>query len=169
MDESTVQLERHQRHSCRKRGEQPQQHVWVGISRRGTTPIVIFDGTMNADLYISILRSSFPFTHSTYPDSHRFNDSKHTFRTAQQFFAEEGINWWKTPPESSDTNPIENLWHELNKFMRHGAKPKTKSELISGIHCFWKTVDVQKCNKYISHLHKVIPQIIKLDGAATGY
>ena len=179
-DETTVQLESHRRHSYRKRGEQPvlkprpkhptKVHVWAGISRRGATPVVIFEGTMNADLYISILRSGLvPFIRSIYPDSHRFmqdNDPKHTSRTAKQFFDEEGINWWKTPPESPDANPIENLWHE---FIRREVKPKTKSELISGIQRFWNTVDVQKCNKYISHLRKVIPQIIKLDGAATGY
>ena len=66
-DESTVQLESHRRHSYRKKGEQPvlkprpkhpiKLHVWAGISRRGTTPIVIFEGIMNADLYISILQS----------------------------------------------------------------------------------------------------------------
>ena len=67
-DETTVQLESHRRHSDRKRGEQPtlkprpkhpvKLHVWAGISRRGPTPIVIFEGIMNADLYVSILRQS---------------------------------------------------------------------------------------------------------------
>ena len=28
-------------------------------------------------------------------------------------FAENGVNWWHSPPESPDVNPIENLWHEL--------------------------------------------------------
>ena len=45
-------------------------------------------------------------------------------------------------------------------------KPQTKQELIddSG-----ETVSIEKCNKYINHLNKVIPRVIELEGAATDY
>ena len=155
-DETTVQLESHRKHSYRKRGEQPtlkprpkhpvKLHVWAGISKRGATPIFIFEGIMNADMYVSILqRSLLPFINTIYTDSHRFmqdNDPKHTSRTAKTFFEQENINWWRTPPESPDENPIENLWHELKEFIRREVKPHTKSELMSGIKRFWDTVDV---------------------------
>ena len=155
-DETTVQLESRRRHSYRKKGEQPtlkprpkhhiKLHVWAGISRRGTTPIVIFEGTMNADLYVSILQKSLvPFMHNTYHDSHRFmqdNDTKHTARTAKTFFEQENIYWWKTPPESPDANPMENLWHE---YIRREIKPRRKAELIYSIKLFWATVDVNQC------------------------
>ena len=112
-DETTVQLESHRKHSYRKVGEpatlklRPKHplklHVWAGISRKGATPIVIFSGIMNADLYVTILRLGLlPFIRETYPDSHRLrqdNDPKHTSKTAKQFFEQEGITWWKTPPE----------------------------------------------------------------------
>ena len=123
-------------------------HVWAGISKKGATPICIFDGTMDAVLFISILdRTLVPFLKSVFPDGHRYmqdNDPKHTSRVAKDFFENKDINWWKTPAESPDLNPIE---HELNE-----VKPKTKAELVNGILAFWKTVDVAKCTKYINHL-----------------
>ena len=66
-------------------------------------------------------------------------------------------------------NPTENLWHELKEYIRREAKPKTKDELVKGNSDFWATVDAAKCNKYIGHLRKVLPKVIELDGAATGY
>ncbi len=158
-DETTVQLESHRRHSYRKKGElavlkpRPKHptklHVWAGISKQGPTPVAIFEGIMNATLYIEILQQSLvPFIRSTFPESHRFmqdNDPKHTSKIAAEFFAQQGINWWKTPPESPDANPMENLWHELKEYIRREDKPHNKAELISGIERFWDTVDKPKC------------------------
>lgn len=127
---------------------------------------------MDADLYIDILQQTLlPFIHNNLPN-HRFmqdNDPKHTSRKASKFMADNNINWWKTPPESPDINPIENLWHELKEYIRREAKPKTKEELIAGIKDFWKTVTEEKCAKYIRHLRKVVPKIIEKCGEATGY
>ena len=97
------------------------------------------------------------------------NDPKHTSRHAAQFFEENNINWWKTPPESPDLNPIENLWHELKEYIRREVKPKIKEELVSGIIKFWETVDIEKCRKYIGHIQKVIPIVIEQEGNATGF
>ena len=139
---------------------------------KGATQVCIFDGIMHADLYINILQQTIlPFIHDNLQD-HRFmqdNDPKHTSLKAGRFMADSGINWWKTPPESPDINPIENLWHELKEYIRREAKPKTKEELIEGIKDFWKTVNQEKCAKYIRHLRKVIPKIIEVHGEATGY
>jgi len=134
-DETTVQLETHRRFCCRKRGQKPRYkprpkhpvkvHVWAGISSRGATRVCIFEGVMDANLYVEILNGYLvPFVRRVYATGHRFmqdNDPKHTSRIAQDFFASRGINWWKPPPESPDANPIENLWHELkvSKFRIH--------------------------------------------------
>lgn len=124
-------------------------------------------------MYTEILEQTLlPFVSDVYPEGHKFmadNDPKHTSRHAKQFIAERGINWWRTPAESPDLNPIENLWHELKEFIRREVKPRTKQELIDGIETFWSTVTLEKCKKYIRHLRKVIPKVIELKGAATGY
>jgi len=148
-------------------------HVWGGISLRGRTNLCIYEGKMDAVMYVDILQRSLkPFIDEVYPDSHRFmqdNDPKHTSRLAQDYLQQNGINWWKTPAESPDCNPIENLWHEMKEYLRREVKPTTKQALVDGIQEFWTTVDVAKCTKYIHHLRKVIPRVIELKGAATGY
>ena len=122
-DETTVQLETHRQFCCRKKGQKPRPkhpikvHVWAGISCRGPTRVCIFEGIMDADLYVSILEGYLlPFIRMEYPSFHQFmqeNDPKHTSRRTRDFFEQHSINWWKTPPESPDANPLENLWHEL--------------------------------------------------------
>ena len=61
-DETTVQIETHCCFCCYKRGQKPRYkprpkhpikvHVWAGISRRGRTNLCIFEGKMNAPLYV---------------------------------------------------------------------------------------------------------------------
>lgn len=49
-------------------------------------------------------------------------------------------------------------------------KPKNKEQLVSGIETFWSSkMDISKCEKYISHLHKVLPAVVVRKGEASGY
>ena len=113
-----------------------------------------YDGIMDRYLYIDILDKTLkPLIENihVYPDGHCLmadNDPKHTSTDARDWLKENGIRWWRTPAESPDTNPIENLWHKLKEFICREVKPQRKEELITGILRFWRTVDIQKCNKY---------------------
>ena len=140
-DECSVYMEKHAKLCFRRRWEQPKLkgrakhpykvHLWAGISKRGPTKVVIFTGNMDAKLYVEEIleKTLLPFIQSRFPDGHRFqqdSDHKHTSRLAQDFMDLCGINWWKTPPESPDLNPIELIWHELKHFLRTIVKPTTK-------------------------------------------
>ena len=93
-------------------------HIWGGIGWNGPTAVCVFEGRKDAALYVKILQSTLlpTITSERYATGHRFmqdNHPNHTSRTVLEFFHQHEINWWQTPPQSIDVNPIENLWHEL--------------------------------------------------------
>ena len=56
------------------------------------------------------------------------NDPKHTSKLAQKWMKEQNIKRWKTPAESPDLNPIDNLWHELRvHLLRNQAHDKERT------------------------------------------
>ena len=141
-DECTVQLDHHGRLCFRKKQEarklkqHPKHpakvHIWGGISSKGATRVVIFTGIMNAPRYAQILEASLvPFLRKYYPKGHRLqdNDPKHRSKSVENFFKTQNIKWWKTPPESLDLNPIENVWGSLKQFLRSTCKPSNLEQL----------------------------------------
>ena len=86
-----------------------------------------------------------------------------------RFIEENNINYWPTPAESPDLNPIEMIWHELKSYLRCFVKPTNKEQLVNGIQEFWQTVTPEKCQRYIGHLRKVVPEVIRREGRASGY
>lgn len=178
-----MQLEQHAK-LCFRRKKQPRRlkkrpkhppklHIWGAISSRGASQVVLFTGIMDAKRYAQILgRSLIPFIGSCFPEDHRFqqdNDPKHCSKHVEKYFQDNGINWWRTPPESSDLNPIELVWGSLKQYLRNHFKPKNLSELQEGISTFWQTLTPAVCRRYISHLRKVIPKVITEEGGPSGY
>ena len=96
---------------------------------------------MDGDMYVDILqRTLIPFITEVYPDGHKFiqdNDPKHKSKRATDYIKANGVNWYCTPAESPDMNPIENLWHEMKEYIRREVKPQTTSRWNTGIlvHC----------------------------------
>ena len=99
---------------------------------------------MDGDMYIDILeRTLIPFINKVYPNGHRFvqdNDPKHKYKKAMDFIEDKNINWFHTPAESPNLNPIKNLWREMKEFIRREVKPHSKEELVQGIQQVWSTV-----------------------------
>ena len=82
-DECSIQAESHRRFCCQKRGEPPRNkprpkhplkvHIWAGISTRGPTAVCIFEGRLNAPLFVQILdKTLLPFVKEVFPEGHHF-------------------------------------------------------------------------------------------------
>ena len=113
-----------------------------------------------------------PFIQEVYPDGHRLyqdNDPKHTNICVLDFFEDNGVIWWPTPPESPDLNPVELIWGSLKQYLRNTFKPNNLDELKQGIQQFWNSLTPAVCQKYISHINKVIPKIVKVKAEPSGY
>lgn len=115
-DETSVQLHQNRQTTYRPKGSVPTMcpkpkhplkvHLWAGISRRGPTPVLMFEGIMKADFFTTeILQNTLlPFIQQTYPDSHRFqqdNDPKHKSKLAKTFMTQNGIQWWDVWPSGN--------------------------------------------------------------------
>ena len=133
----------------------------------------MFTGIMEAIHFGKILDASLvPFIAECFPDGHRFqmdNDLKHRSSHIERYFETHHINWWATPPESPNLNPVENVWGSLKQFLHTTHKPKTLGELKEEVLKFWQSLTPEVCRKYIGHLHKVIPQVITVEGNSSGY
>ena len=70
----------------------------------------------------------------------------------QAFFKEYSINWWKSPAESPDLNPTEQVWGSMKNFLRDKHKPREMAELKEDLRKFWDTITPQICCQYIDHL-----------------
>ena len=150
-------------------------HVWGGISRRGPTRLLVFNNIMDAEFYTTQIleQTLLPSINELYPppDSHRFwqdNDPKHTSRRAQTFMEDNSIQWFKTPAESPDLNPIENVWATLKFYVARDV-PTSQNELVQSIVKFWNShLTVEQCNRYIDHVFRVIPKVIEAKGSFSG-
>ena len=133
----------------------------------------MFDGILTAIRYGDILGASLiPFIQMAYRGGHRLyqdNDPKHTSRYIQNFFEGHSINWWRSPVESPDLNPIEEVWGSMKTYLRDKYKPKNMAELKAGIKQYWKKLTPEVRTRYIDHLRKVIPDVIKEEGAPSGH
>ena len=180
-DESQLQTHQNRkRYTYHKRGVAPKRTpkpkhqaavlVWAGISKKGATKILIFEKIMKSQFYQEkILRETLlPFIRDFHSDTHRLmqdNDPKHTSNSTKAFMQDNGINWWPTPPESPDLNPIEKVWKELKDF---AERARTRDELVERIITFWESLTPQKCERYINHLPKVLPKVVENEGGPSG-
>ena len=113
-------------------------HIWGAISSQGAASVVMFGDKMDAVHYADILDATLvPIIADRFSDGsgHRFqmdNDTKHRSNHIENYLEKHGINWWPTPLESPDLNPILNLCGSLKQYFHTTHKPRNLEQLKEG-------------------------------------
>lgn len=75
------------------------------------------------------------------------------------------LDW---PAQSPDLNPIENLWHEVEKVIRD-QKPNNLQDLWVVAEQAWKAISSDKCAKLVDSMPSRCKAVIANNGFATKY
>ncbi|GBN33384.1 hypothetical protein AVEN_131630-1 [Araneus ventricosus] len=103
------------------------------MSASGLGNLIFIDGIMSHDLYLNILRDNLKLLAQNLGTGNNFvsyqdNDPKHTALSVCLCCLYNSPQNLETTPQSSDINPIEHIWRELEvRVRKHDIE--TKSEL----------------------------------------
>lgn len=147
--------------------------IWGCMSFNGVGEMTFIEGNMNAKQYIDILRDNLSNSALKLgiPNSYYFqqdNDPKHTAYITRLWLLYNVKNQLQTPPQSPDLNPIENLWHTLDRKIRK-KKISNKSELKQALTEAWLQISNETCQKLIESMPRRLQAVIEAKGMHTKY
>jgi transposase len=150
--------------------------LWGCMTAKGVGHSCRIDGRMDAELYGRILSDELIGTVKYYRMNKRQvifqqdNDSKHTSKTAQKWFKDNGIQVLEWPAQSPDLNPIEHLWiHLKKKLAEYETEPNGMLELWECVQAEWNKIPKEVCMGLIESMPRRIAALLKAKGGYTKY
>ena len=147
--------------------------AWAGISSRGKTKLMLYEGTLKANGYQNILEKALlPAAKEWFEDEkegwelQQDKASCHTAKSTTRFLEEKGIavvEGW--PTKGDDINPMENLWAILDERLEK-KKFTTKQGMKKAVTAIWKDIDEELLNKLIQSIPDRLRRIVKAKGGS---
>lgn len=150
--------------------------VWSCFCYSGVGYEKLILGTMNSDVYISILNEEYLETLNYYElevDETYFqhdNDPKHRSKKTQKWLSDNNIDVLQWPSQSPDLNPIENLWFQVKaRLARYPTIPSSSHELWERFVKEWREIPVERCQSLVESMPNRIRAVLKAKGGYIKY
>ena len=146
---------------------------WGCFSLSGFGNFVFIDRNMTAELYRDILQNNLRQLAKKLKMDNAWwfqhdNDPNHTARIVTTWLDREGIQRLKWPSFSSDMNPIEHLWDEVERRMKNG-QPKNEKDLQECLTRVWYEIEQPVLKKLVNTIPNRLNEVICMKGYATRY
>ncbi len=147
--------------------------IWGAMSSAGVGPLCFLKTNVTAPVYQEILEHfMLPSADQLFKDADFIFQQDlapaHTAKSTKSWLNDHGVGVLDWPANSSDLNPIENLWGTVKRKMRN-KRPKNADELKATVKETWASIPPQQCHKLITSMPRRIEAVIKAKGAPTKY
>ena len=151
--------------------------VWGMFSWHSLGPLIRVHGRQNKTSYLNIVADQVhPVMLMIYPNGNGYfqqdNATCHTADIVKDWFAEHDRDFtllpW--PPQSPDLNPIEHLWDEVERVIRHLDPPPSNLTLLnSALLQAWSQIPQKTYQHLVESMPRRIKAVIKAKGGPTTY
>lgn len=146
--------------------------VWGCFCGNGVGPLFRIQGIMDKNKYLDILEKvMLPYGRSTLGRRLIFqqdNDPKHTSGVVRQWFIRRRLNVLEWPSQSPDLNPIEHLWEELDRRLRH-RQASNIEEKFQQLLEEWKKIPQSVIDNLLESMPRRCQAVIDSKGFPTKY
>jgi hypothetical protein len=153
----------------------PQTRFWGGISYLGKTTLAEYEGTINTEKYIEVIKGEQANIYKMF-GKHPFwfqqaGATAHTSSGTQEFLRKTFAHFLKKgkwPANNPDLNVIENLWGIINDRV-WAADPQGIDELRQLIHRTWNALEPELLQNLVDSMRERLQQCIERKGLWTDY
>ncbi len=147
--------------------------VWAAMSSSGVGPLCFLKSTVNAAIFQEILEHfMLPSADKLYGDADLIFQQDltpaHTAKGTKSWFNDHGVTVLDWPANSSDLNPIENLWDIVKRKMRD-TRPNNTDDLKAAIKATCAFVTPEQCHRLIDSMPRCVDPVIHAIGGSTKY
>lgn len=147
--------------------------VWGCFGAAGVGNLHFIDGIMDSRKYINILKTNLHESAEKLGVRHNFifqqdNDPKHTALDTRLWILYNCPKYLKTPPQSPDVNPIENLWSIFKKQLNY-YDIRNIHDLKEALRIEWNKISPNLTKKLVESMPSRLKAITKSKGYPTKY